>query len=254
MRTPLKWSWPTKSVSSPSTCRVACTKGNPQRCSDRMIFSGVLAVGTRMMPSTACSRMRMRIRSWRSADSPEIAEDRQPPTAFQSGVNAGGELRIERVGDVADDQTNGVGLTRAQIGCSAVVNVTEILDRGFHAFARFILDQRALAQHQRDGSARNADGGRYLEKRNLPIARIFTLRIFLCHGRSPFMKDQSVGCRSVGCQPEGSGITMCPAVRMAPSTTGCQLRKPARPGGRFPMRGARSVAALKIRVDPGSRR
>ncbi|MCW0417819.1 hypothetical protein NB689_003573 [Xanthomonas sacchari] len=72
-------------------------------------------------------------------------------------VHAGGELGEEWIGQVVDDQGHAGRGAPAQIGGAAVVDVALPLQFRFHPRTRVGMHQRAAAQHQRHGRARDAD-------------------------------------------------------------------------------------------------
>jgi hypothetical protein len=84
----------------------------------------------------------------------------------------GGEAFLDRdddfgeewVGDVGNDQSDGVGLPHPQAGCTAVINVAQPFDGSLNPFAGGIGHRRNIANHQRDSSPGNTGVGRYVKE------------------------------------------------------------------------------------------
>ena len=85
----------------------------------------VPSAGLSSSPSTRCSRIRSMKRSWRSRRFRRVGEKGDPAGAIQRLVDPGGELGIEGVGDLADDQPDRLGQARPQIGGGAVIDIAE---------------------------------------------------------------------------------------------------------------------------------
>ena len=78
------------------------------------------------------------------------------------------ELRIEGVGDAADEQRHRVGLALHQRARHQVGAVAQLLDRGEHAPARLLADLAAVAQHVGDGGRGDARGPRHFDEGGHP--------------------------------------------------------------------------------------
>ena len=58
-----------------------------------------------------------------------VGDEGDPARLVEHVVDSGGELGVERIGDLADDEPDGMGDARAQIGRGAVVDISERVDR-----------------------------------------------------------------------------------------------------------------------------
>ena len=59
-----------------------------------------------------------------------VGEEGNPAGAIETILDAGGQLGIKRIGDLAHDQTDRLGQPGAQIGRGAVVDIAERIERG----------------------------------------------------------------------------------------------------------------------------
>ena len=87
---------------------------------------------------------------------PGICEKRNPAGAIQRVVHPRGQFGVERVGDLADDEPDRIGMARTEIGGGAIVDIAERVDRGLHARSRRLCGERIVAQDERHRRRRNA--------------------------------------------------------------------------------------------------
>ena len=85
-----------------------------------------------------------------------IGEKRHPAGAIERFIGSRRQFGIERIGDFADDEPDGVGVARPEVGGGAIIDIAERVDRGLHARAGRRRGQRIVAQHERHGGGRNA--------------------------------------------------------------------------------------------------
>ena len=121
-----------------------------------------------------------------------VGHERDVAGGLQRLLQADRQLREERVGEVVDDHGDHVAGLAAQIGGAAVVDVAEALDRLLDAVPGLPLDQRAVAQHERDGRAGHAGGAGQIGHRGTPAR----LSRFLGTGAHPPLRS---------CRPPGFG-------------------------------------------------
>ena len=80
-----------------------------------------------------------------------VGDEGDPARLIEGVIDSRRELGVERIGDLADDQPDGMGEARAQIRRGAMVDIAKRihgrLDAGSRVGRR---DQRTVAQHQRD--------------------------------------------------------------------------------------------------------
>ena len=86
---------------------------------------------------------------------PGIGDEGDPARLIERIVDASREFRVERIGDLADDQPDRMGDARSEIGGGAVIDVAERVDRGLHSGPRRFGDQRAVAQNERNRRRRH---------------------------------------------------------------------------------------------------
>ena len=87
---------------------------------------------------------------------PGICEKRNPPGAIQRVVHPRGQFGVERVGDLADDEPDRIGIARAEIGGGAVIDIAQRVDRGLDARAGGLCGERIVAQDEGHRRRRNA--------------------------------------------------------------------------------------------------
>ena len=85
-----------------------------------------------------------------------VGDERHPARLIEGVVDPGGKLRVERVGDLANDQADGMRQAGAQVRRGAVIDIAERIDRRANARPGGLRDQRTVAQHQGHGRRRHA--------------------------------------------------------------------------------------------------
>ena len=128
---------------------------------------------------------------------PGVGHERDVAGGFQRLFQPDSELREEGVGQVVDDHGDHVAGLASEIGGVAVVDVAEAVDRFLDPAPGLALDERAVAQHQRDGRARHAGGTGQVGYRDPPacLARLLLSVVHApCFCRQPV---RSVVLRSI---------------------------------------------------------
>lgn len=80
-----------------------------------------------------------------------VGDERHDARRLENAFHADRELREEGIGQIVDDHADDVGMSLAQVGGAAVVDITDILDRLADPVRRFRPDQPAALKHQRHG-------------------------------------------------------------------------------------------------------
>ena len=80
------------------------------------------------MPSTLCSRMRAMNRLLAGRRFRGVGEKRHPAGVIEGVVNPRRQFGVERVGDLADDESDGMRQPRAQIRRGAVIDIAKRVD------------------------------------------------------------------------------------------------------------------------------
>ncbi len=85
-----------------------------------------------------------------------VGKEGHPSGAIEGVVDAGGELGVERVGDLADDEPDRLRRARTHVRRGAIIDVSERADRRLHALARPRGNERAVPEHKRHRRRRDA--------------------------------------------------------------------------------------------------
>ena len=137
--------------------RSICTTGRPSRCSRSMIV-GIGALGrAEQQPVDALLAHPLDEAVLARRRFGRIGEKGDPAGAIERVIDAGGQLGVERIGDLADDQADGVGQARrADWRRRGHRHSRARRSRSWTPLARRLGDQRAVAQHERHRRRRDA--------------------------------------------------------------------------------------------------